>query len=387
MYVIDAKMLNAEEIGYNPEDLKDLITGGKAKGFTNRVKPIFTHTADNQTVGFIKINSSDLCIAPYQRNLNQKIVDEIRSNQFYQAIGCTVHLHEVYHDGKWYYSVTDGQHRACTNPAGVMIGLTSNTLAEPIIFGIANNNKAKKNTSRDDNFHTGLYIKDSIENQIKDMVEEEFDITIQRHPNHKSGIDKKEWVDGDYYQWGGILKFCYDDINKHVRACYAKVMRYTTDDGETGTKTVYTRTPSQIHEESMNILYEIVDLVLDVFGTKDLVESKQQPDSSNRVQWFKLIQEWLFENFNIHSKGMFKGIPPFPFAEIKSAWRLNCWAKYDRNSVRNRVRPIPELSLKQWSEEAKLACAAVSKSRGRRKKFLDYVHNAYIVEERRKSAT
>ena len=76
-----------------------------------------------------------------------------------------------------------------------MIGLTSNTLAEPIIFGIANNNKAKKNTSRDDNFHTGLYIKDSIENQIKDMVEEEFDITIQRHPNHKSGIDKKEWVD------------------------------------------------------------------------------------------------------------------------------------------------------------------------------------------------
>ena len=150
---------------------------------------------------------------------------------------------------------------------------------------------------------------------------------------------------------------------------------------------MYTRTTTQIHEESMNILYEIVDLVLDVFGTKGLVESKQQPESSNRVQWFKLIQEWLFENFNVHSKGMFKGIPPFPFAEIKSAWRLNCWAKFDRNTVRNRIRPIPELSLKQWSEEAKIACPAVFKSRGRRKKFLDYVHNAYIVEERRKSAT
>ena len=278
MYVIDAKMLNAEEIGYNPEDLKDLKTGGKAKGFTNRVKPIFTHTADGQTVGFIKINSSDLCIAPYQRNLNQKIVDEIRSNQFYQAIGCTVHLHEVYHDKKWYYSVTDGQHRACTNPAGVMIGLTSNTLAEPIIFGIANNNKAKKNTSRDDNFHTGLYIKDSIENQIKDMVEQEFGITIQRHPNHKSGLDKKEWVDGDYYQWGGTLKSCYDSLYEAVHTSYSQKVRYTNDlNGDVGWKTVMHKSDPEIHEETMDILFENMKLVLDVFGTADLIAADVKP--------------------------------------------------------------------------------------------------------------
>jgi hypothetical protein len=143
----------------------------------------------------------------------------------------------------------------------------------------------------------------------------------------------------------------------------------------------------EIHNESMDILFDIVKLVLDVFGTEHLIESKDQPNSAKRVQWFKLVQEWLFTNFNTIPKGLFKGIAPFPYAEIKNAWQLNCWAKSQRNSDNNRLRPIQVLSLEEWTKEADLACATEKKSRGRRKKFLDYVHNAYIVEERRKSAT
>jgi hypothetical protein len=386
--LIDEKMLNAKEVGYNPKDLKSLMTGTNAKGLKKKIKPFYVYEACGQRVEFIEIQCSDLSIAPYQRNLNQKVIDEICSGEFYQAIGCTVNAHVLYYNGEWYYTITDGQHRAYSNPAQRVIAVTSNTLAEAVIFGIGNNKKAKKTISPEDVFHSELFIENSISTQIRDMVEEEFDITIQRHPNHKDGTKKKTWQDGDYYQWGGTLKSCYDDIYGAVHASYAQRVRYTNDlNGDSAWKTVMHKSDPEIHNESMDILFDIVKLVLDVFGTEHLIESKDQPNSAKRVQWFKLVQEWLFTNFNTIPKGLFKGIAPFPYAEIKNAWQLNCWAKSQRNSDNNRLRPIQVLSLEEWTKEADLACATEKKSRGRRKKFLDYVHNAYIVEERRKSAT
>jgi len=374
MYNIDKNLIKAKAQSYTTDELVSVMDGKKAVGLKDRIKPEYVHEIGEDTIGFIRIKCTDVSLPPYQRNINQKTVNEIKSGEFYQPLGCTVHLHERFENGMWWYTCLDGQHRTYTNPAGEMVGIVSNTFAEPIIFGMANNRKAKKNTSPEDEFHSQTFIEDSIERQIRDNVQREFGIVIERHPNHETGTPRKEWQDVSVYQWGGTLKNCYDKIHKKVSKFYQEKQTYNQD-GKVKYKTVLTTTPAQVSAESMNILLDLVDVVRDTFGFDELVENNKI-GSKLGVYWLRLMTDWMLIKFCNAQNGVNEN--SIPFGEIKLAWKNNSWAKTTRKS--SAVTPIHKLTLEQWRKTADLASdKGVKKAKGKMGNLLEYIYNGYIV--------
>ena len=377
MYNIDKKLITAKAQSYTTDELVSVMNGTKAVGLKDRIKPEYVHEIGEDTIGFIRIKCTDVSLPPYQRNINQKTVREIKSGGFYQPLGCTVHLHERFENGKWWYTCLDGQHRTYTNPAGEMVGIVSNTYAEPVIFGMANNRKAKKNTSPEDEFHSQTFIEGSIERSIRDNIQREFGITIERHPNHETGTPRKNWQDVSVYQLGGTLKICYDKIHAKVRKFYQEKKQYN-EDGKVKYITTSKVNDDEVDRQTMNILLDFFSLVRDTFGYDELVENNKK-GSRLGVYWLRLMIDWMLVKFANSNAAI--NDTSIPFGEISLAWKNNSWAKSTRSS--SAVTPIHKLSLTQWRKTADQASGKdTKKARGKMRNLLEYIHNGYVVMQK-----
>jgi len=316
MYHIDSKDAQKTECAYELEELTDL-NGNSPVGFTERLPVGMSMQNGDQSVYFVKIPKRAICKSPYQRNVNHKTLESMREGIFYQALGAVVNVHEAYLDGKYYYTVLDGQHRCMANPAETVIGVVSNTIPEALAFCVANDKSAKRNCSTEDLFHAQSFINNSIESRIVNMVKTKFDIKIQRHPDHGSGKKKLLRSDEVTYQWGATLKNCFDAIFSRVKKSHQKRVPYNNQQGKLSFITETNATTETMESQSLNLLEEIVCLVVEVFGTDELREAKK---SSNKTYWFLHLTKWLLNNFDLK----------IPFDQVKVALSSGHFTKTSR---------------------------------------------------------
>ena len=210
---------------FNPE-LYTSLNGGGAVGLDERIKADVEykhHEGGHVSIAMIK--KSQLNLGPYQRNLDTNRLNKISEGMFYNAIGHVL-VHEVQHDNSWYYNIVDGQHRANANPSDKCVCIISNTIPEPVLFAIANDPKAKKSTSAQDNFHAEQHIIGSIPRRITEIFEEHFNVKLQRSPWHGSGKRGRRKSEGDcgYANYGHNLKkmwdMCYERIETDSQGIY-----------------------------------------------------------------------------------------------------------------------------------------------------------------------
>src|SRR6056300_1162392 len=105
MKFIDQKEIDSiAELEYKISDLRH-ISGGDAVGCDERITPGMSETLEGQTLHICKISKDVLNIAPYQRNLNEKTIENMSKGIFYQAFGMPTVHEKLMEDGKWYYSI------------------------------------------------------------------------------------------------------------------------------------------------------------------------------------------------------------------------------------------------------------------------------------------
>jgi len=363
MYHIDSKDAQKTECAYGVEHLTDL-NGNSPVGFAERLPVGMSMENGDQSVYFVKIPKHGICKSPYQRNVNHKTLESMREGIFYQALGAVVNVHEAYLGGKYYYTVLDGQHRCMANPADTVIGVVSNTIPEALAFCVANDKSAKRNCSTEDLFHAQSFIHGSIESRITNMIETKFNITIQRHPDHGSGKKKVLRSNEATYQWGATLKNCFDSIFSKVKKSHQKRVPYKNPQGKLSFMTETHATTETMESQSLNLLEEIVSLVVEVFGTDELRETKK---STNKTYWFLHLTKWLLNNFDLQ----------IPFDQVKIALRSGHFAKTSRSNS-----PVYNLecgmSFKCLDDNAKRMGFELSKN-AQKQQILSMIWNYYEI--------
>ena len=376
MYLTDPKLVKSKADEYSTDELISVLDGKKAVGLDERIEPIFVHTAGNDSVAFIRINCKDVSLPPYQRNLNQKTVNEIKKGIFYQPLGCTVHLHERQENGKWFYTCLDGQHRTYTNPAGVMIGVVSNSLPEPLIFSMANNKKGKKNTTPEDDFHANCFLEDSLERKLRNAIEQEFGITIKRHPNHASGVKRKDWEDVTVYEWGGTMVRCYNEIHAKVRKFYEEIVWV---EGRDKPITQYKISQDEIHNQTMNILLNSLQLVKNTLGFEEMTVSNKRGATNGLSNFYESVK-WMLGRFGNSNNAVNED--SIPFGDIELAWKHNRWAKSNRSNAA--VFPIPELTFAMWRTVSDQANGKeVKKAHAKMRNLFSMIYFAWEIEQKK----
>lgn len=100
----------------------------------------------SQTIALVSIKKENLSYDAFQRPIDKKRSDKIAS-AFHPDFG-VVNVAEMEHEGKWYYTIVDGQHRSEANPENSVAAIVSNHLPPAWLFMTANTNG--KNIDKDD---------------------------------------------------------------------------------------------------------------------------------------------------------------------------------------------------------------------------------------------
>lgn len=99
-----------------------------------------------QTIRFASIPKENLCFDVFQRPHESKRSEKI-GEKFHKDFG-VVNVSECLHEGKWYYTITDGQHRSFANPESSIPCIITNGLAPAHAFLLGNSNS--KPVGKDD---------------------------------------------------------------------------------------------------------------------------------------------------------------------------------------------------------------------------------------------
>jgi hypothetical protein len=364
MKFIDQKEIDSiAELEYKISDLRH-ISGGDAVGCDERITPGMSETLEGQTLHICKISKDVLNIAPYQRNLNEKTIENMSKGIFYQAFGMPTVHEKLMEDGKWYYSIVDGQHRVIANPSHYIVSVVSNSIPEAKVFSIANDPNCKKAASKEDIFHAEQQIAGTDANLIANMMLEVFDIKIERHPNHGTGKHKKQKEPiVETFELGGVLMDSFNKIVKELTNEYTSNQKILGDDGKYTTVKVLSKSSVQIKAEALIILKNLVECVSSAYGFDEL---KKVDNSNTHVShWIFFILRWCVKHF--------KSVNKIQFEELKEALSLGCWSRgTSKSTVSNKLVPN---TLAQLTLVANTVGTSMDRTNTRKMKLLEYIWN------------
>lgn len=117
---------------------------------------------------FLKIAAipkENLGIGRYQRSkINHKRIKSIHQD-WHGELG-NANVCELYHEGKYYYQLVDGQHRSCASPYDTMDCIITNTHVPVDNFLMANNPKTTKPITDDDAYWAKFVRWETVDDEI-----------------------------------------------------------------------------------------------------------------------------------------------------------------------------------------------------------------------------
>ena len=96
------------------------------------------------------IKKSNLGVAPFQRDPDSERIKKLNA-RWHDDLG-SIKVAKIKHGSNWYYSVIDGQQRACASPHDLLDCVITNTLAPVDNFLEANDSELVKPCSYDDRY-------------------------------------------------------------------------------------------------------------------------------------------------------------------------------------------------------------------------------------------
>lgn len=117
----------------------------KGKPLRTKVSTIILQNG-KQTIRLASISKANLCFDVFQRPHESKRSEKIQK-EFHQDFS-VVNVSECFHEGKWYYTITDGQHRSFANPEDRIGCIITNGLKPAHAFLLGNSNT--KTVGKDD---------------------------------------------------------------------------------------------------------------------------------------------------------------------------------------------------------------------------------------------
>lgn len=364
MKFIDQKEIdNIAELEYKISDLRH-ITGGDPVGCNEPITPGMSETLEGQTLHICKIPKDVLNLAPYQRNVNEKTIDNMSKGVFYQAFGMPTVHEKLMEDGKWYYNIVDGQHRVIANPSNCILSVVSNSIPEAKVFSIANDPSCKKAASKEDIFHAEQQIVGTDANFISNMMLEVFDIKIERHPNHGTGkLKKQKEPTVETFELGGVLMDSYKKIVKELKNEYTSSQKILGDDGKYKTVKVLSKSSDQIKAEALIILKNLFDCVSSAYGLDEL--KKVDNSNTHPSHWIFFILRWSIKQF--------KSVNKIQFEELKEALSSGYWSRgTSKNTIPNKLTPN---TLAQLTLVSNTVGTSMDRTNTRKMKLLEYIWN------------
>jgi hypothetical protein len=136
-------------------------------------------TTKKGEIEYAQIKKENLSLEKYQRPVDKKRVEKMNKNWIPECGTIFVYEHKI--DGKYYYTIPDGQHRACANPNDTVacIKMRSDREMLPVdIFLTVNRNSAK--VTSDDMFWAEVYKENSLAIWMLDYLRHKWDMTMVR---------------------------------------------------------------------------------------------------------------------------------------------------------------------------------------------------------------
>ena len=149
----------------------------KGESLKNRIKTVKLKNG-SQTIEFASIKKKNLGIEKYQRPLDKNRSDKI-AEEFHADFG-VINVCEAEHDGQYYYTITDGQHRSEAQPEDSCACIVTNSVTAARQFIISNDPKTTKAVSTDEFFWASHYDKDPNCVFIVNFLKKEWDIVAVR---------------------------------------------------------------------------------------------------------------------------------------------------------------------------------------------------------------
>jgi len=186
-----------------PSIIKDKVFLGKS--LKEPIKP--HHIANGtQIVSLAVINKENLGIEEYQRDWDESRSQKIAEN--FRPDFAVINVCETKYRGRYYYTITDGQHRAKAQPEDSMVCVVTNTITAARQFIVSNDATTTKPVTVDEFFWASLYDKDPDCVFLMEAMED-WDIEPKRHT--KKNVKAREFC------CMGTLYTVYKQIRRNIR--------------------------------------------------------------------------------------------------------------------------------------------------------------------------
>lgn len=372
---IDKSNKDIEHIEFSYENLKQIIdpeTGERSKpavGIVNVPPPTKSDVINGDRIEIRKIDSQYLCTAAYQRNINETTISKMNDNNLYPSAYCgsiVCHQKDLWNPNtgrkETFFKVVDGQHKVAANPGREQYVCVANTVPEDLCFTGLNDPKASSKATPTDLFHARSF-RNGIEKNFVTIWKQDFDVKIERHPDHGRGkLKQSQKTPVKCYEIGETLVQAYNEALRHVTS-------------RRGEKTREASISSQ--DEAFRIVHGVFSSINNVFGLEDLLTGGKQATCKDCI---KVITKWVCTRFTGGQDGISES--QIPWVAIESSWRRWVYSdKPTKKSVQHRLVGTP--SLRGLKSEAKRVFYAGYTKEAYIYTMLECIFNAQLVEDRR----